>query len=135
MANFQSVRGCLCISGWCLQTLLMAALDAPGTRMYNLPLFSRAAQDQVLVSFNQTEAPFPADTCMHHLFEQQAAAQPAAPCLATEAGTLSYAQVEARANQVAHYLCSLSGDASRPVAVLMERCQELYIAILGVLKR
>ena len=117
-----------------MQTLLMAALDAPDTCMYSLPLLPEAAREQVLVTFNQTEVPFLAGVCMHHLFEHQAAARPQAPCLASEAGTLSYAEVDARANQVARYLLSLPGDSERPVAVLMDRCSELYIAILGVLK-
>ena len=103
--------------------------------MYSLPLLPAAAQEEVLVAFNQTEVPFLAGVCMHHLFEQQAAARPQAPCLASEAGTLSYAEVDARANQVARYLLSLPGDSGRPVAVLMDRCPELYTAILGVLKR
>lgn len=117
-----------------LQVLLMAALNAPDTGMYDLPLLPEAARDQVLVAFNRTEVPFPEDICVHDLFEQQAAGQPHAPCLTSKAGTLSYAEVDARANQVAHHLLSLPGDASRPVAVLMDKCHELYIAILGVLK-
>ena len=117
-----------------MQTLLMAALDAPETIMHSLPLLPAASRDLVLTGFNKTAQPFPGGLCMHHLFEQQASANPEAPCLASEAGTLSYAEVEAKANQVAHYLISLGGDPSRPVAVLMDRCPELYIAILGVLK-
>lgn len=118
----------------CLQILLMAALDAPDTGMYDLPLLPEAARDQVLVAFNRTEVPFPADMCMHQLFEQQAAAQPRAPCILWKAGFLSYAEVDKRANQVANYLLRLPGDPLCPVAVLMDKCPDLYIAILGVLK-
>ncbi len=117
-----------------VQTLLMAALEAPETTMYSLPLLPKQTQDLVLTTFNQTEARFPAAMCIHHLFEQQAATRPHAPCLASKARTLSYGEVDAKANQVAHYLLRLPGDHSRPVAVLMDRSPELYVAILGVLK-
>ncbi|WP_240359955.1 condensation domain-containing protein, partial [Pyxidicoccus trucidator] len=64
-----------------LQVLLEAAVANPDTRLSALPLLSDSERQQVLVEWNDTAAEFPADTCIHHAFEQQVARTPDAPAL------------------------------------------------------
>ncbi|TDD80405.1 non-ribosomal peptide synthetase, partial [Actinomadura rubrisoli] len=76
------------------------------------------------------DRPVPVDAPLHTLVERAAAADPDA--VAT--GTLTYAELDRRANQVAHWLLDRGVGAQEPVAVLMERRPELVVAMLGALK-
>src|SRR5690606_22062392 len=58
------------------ETLRGAAAAAPDTRITDLPLLTEAEERQILVEWNQTDAPYPADQCAHELFEAQAARTP-----------------------------------------------------------
>ena len=75
-----------------------------------MPLLSEAEGDQLLVQWNRTEREYPQDRCIHELFAEQAARTPQGIALQYEEQSLSYAEREARANQLAHYLRSLESD-------------------------
>ncbi|WP_229636521.1 AMP-binding protein, partial [Pseudomonas syringae] len=62
---------------------------------------------QVLESFNDTAAAYPADKLLHQLFEEQAAQQPDALAVVDETASLTYGELNARANRLAHYLIGL----------------------------
>lgn len=68
---------------------------------------------------------------MHELFQQQAAAQPSATCLVFGGGTMTYAQLDQKTNQLARHLRVLGVDRDVPVAVLMERSFDIIIAVMG----
>ncbi|WP_242902269.1 non-ribosomal peptide synthetase/MFS transporter [Actinomadura terrae] len=72
----------------------------------------------------------PVDAPLHALVERAADAAPEVLAV----GTLSYAELDRRANQVAHWLLDRGTAPQEPVAVLMERSPELVVALLGVLK-
>ncbi len=78
------------------------------------------------------------DDCLHHLFEAQASQSPTAPAIDSandEGGAiLSYGEVEARSNQLAHYLRDRGVVSGSRVGLLLPRSPELYIAILAILK-
>lgn len=116
------------------RTLLEAAVADPDQAVTRLPLLSPAERQQMLVDWNQTEAPFPADRCAHELIEAQAQLHPDA--IAAEAGgvALTYRELDRRANQVAHRLQALGVGPDRLVGICMERSVELVAALLGVLK-
>src|SRR5262249_44708956 len=73
-------------------------------------------------------------SCIHELFEAQAARTPDAVALVFEDRQLSYAELNARANQVAHHLRALGVDAEARVALCMGRSLDLVIGMLGILK-
>ena len=89
---------------------------------------------KLLFEWNDTATAYPRDACIHELFEQQAAATPTAPALIWEGGTLSYAELNARANRLAHHLVGLGVKADSLVGLCAERSAELIVGLLAVLK-
>ncbi len=72
--------------------------------------------------------------CLHELFETQAALHPAAVAVVHEHRALTYGELNARANQLAHHLRALGVGPETPVALYLERSLELAVALLGILK-
>ncbi|MFP2911537.1 non-ribosomal peptide synthetase, partial [Pyxidicoccus sp. 3LFB2] len=117
-----------------LGTVLEAAAARPEARLSSLPLLSETEQRQVLVEWNATARDFPRDACAHHLFEAQAARTPDAEALRFEGQSLTYAQLDRRANQLARHLRTLGVRPEVPVALCVERSLEMVVGILGILK-
>ncbi len=82
-------------------------------------------------AYNQTERDYPRALCAHQLFERSAAAAPGAPAVADRQTRLSYGELNARANRIAHSLGEVRGQF---VAILLERGVDTVAAILGALK-
>ncbi|HEY6138560.1 MAG TPA: amino acid adenylation domain-containing protein [Thermoanaerobaculia bacterium] len=99
-----------------------------------LEVMSDGEREQVLIGFNRTKVDFQADDRLHRLFEQQAARTPSAPAVVFEGSALTYAQLDARANQLANRLVAAGVRNGSPVGIYMERSFELVVAIFGVLK-
>jgi aryl carrier-like protein len=93
------------------QTLLRALVADDGASVARLPLLTAPERQHLLHAFNDTAAPFP-DQCIHELFEAQAARTPEATALVLEGTSLTYRELNARANFIAHHLIAL-GVASR----------------------
>ncbi|HEX8145863.1 MAG TPA: amino acid adenylation domain-containing protein [Pyrinomonadaceae bacterium] len=106
-------------------------LDAP---VHSLAMLSEGELRQITSGWNQTAAPFPADACIHQLFEARAAATPEAVALLFENTKVTYAELNRRANQLAHHLCARGVRPETLVGVLMERSPEMVVALLGILK-
>jgi amino acid adenylation domain-containing protein len=116
-----------------LERLLEQAAADPDRRVSRLNLVSRAERER-LVGWNRTTARFPADRCIHQLFEEQARQTPQAVALAFGDETLTYAQLDARANRLAHHLRGMGVGPEVRVGVCLERSLELLVCILGVMK-
>ncbi|WP_420718389.1 amino acid adenylation domain-containing protein [Pyxidicoccus sp. MSG2] len=114
--------------------MLEAAAARPEAPVSTLSLLSSEERRQVLVEWNATERDFPRDACAHHLFEAQAARAPDAVAVRFEGQSLTYAALEARANQLAHHLRALGVRPDVPVALCVERSLETVVGILGILK-
>ena len=81
------------------------------------------------------DRPLPYDRiCMHHAFEAQVRATPDAPALTFRHQTLTYAELNARANRVAHLLVQMGVGPDMPVALCVDRGPNLLIGALGILK-
>ncbi|MFP2934055.1 non-ribosomal peptide synthetase, partial [Pyxidicoccus sp. 3LG] len=117
-----------------LGTVLEAAAARPESRLSSLPLLSEDEQRQVLVDWNASERDFPRDATAHALFAAQAARTPDAVAVRFEGQALTYAQLDVRANRLAHHLRSLGVRAEVPVALCVERSLETVVGILGILK-
>ncbi|MGB3204468.1 MAG: amino acid adenylation domain-containing protein [Crinalium sp.] len=88
---------------------------------------------QILFDWNATQAEFP-DSCIHHLFECQAAERPDAIALIEDEQSLTYGELNVRANSLAQHLLSLGCQPDDLIAICIERSAELFIGLLGILK-
>ncbi len=118
------------------ETLLTGITKRPERPLSELPLLSAAERRQLLETWNDTAAPRPAEPTVHALFEAQARRTPEALALvAPETGeALAYADLNARADRLAHSLRHRGVGPGTRVAVCLERSPDLVAALLGVLK-
>jgi natural product biosynthesis luciferase-like monooxygenase protein len=117
-----------------LEVLLRAGLATPTERVAALPLLSADELTRVLEDWNATATPYPADRCMHQLFEAQVDRTPDAVALAHRDRTLTYRELDRRASQLAHHLVSLGVGPDTPVGLCTDRSLDLVIGALGILK-
>ncbi|MBA2675656.1 non-ribosomal peptide synthetase, partial [Ramlibacter sp.] len=120
-----------------VETVLAGIVDAldSGPRILANELDVLAGPDrrQVLVDWNGA-APHSEGQAIHKLFEEQARSSPDAVALVHEGGQLTYAQLDARSNQLAHALCALGVGPELLVGICAERGPEMVLAVLAVLK-
>ncbi|MDQ9510047.1 amino acid adenylation domain-containing protein [Serratia marcescens] len=117
-----------------LSTLAQALEQAPQTPVCELEVMPDEEYAMQLCRWNHTAEAYPADTCVHELFEQQARLTPQAIALIQDAQRLSYAQLNARANRLAHRLIERGVQPGDRVAVRLARSIELVCAQLAVIK-
>ncbi|MFI9387411.1 non-ribosomal peptide synthase/polyketide synthase [Kutzneria sp. NPDC052558] len=117
-----------------LVRLLRSAVANPTTRIGALDVLTDAERRQVLVEWNDTATDYPADTCVHHVFEGHAHRTPDATALVFEGASLKYREVDERANQLAHHLIAQGTTPGQIVGVYVHRGPDLVIAILAALK-
>ncbi|WP_241971528.1 non-ribosomal peptide synthetase [Burkholderia pseudomallei] len=99
-----------------------------------LPLLDEAERKQVVYEWNATERDYPIEQCIHQLFEAQVDRKPEAIALTFEGQRLSYAELNARANRLAHYLQARGVGPDRLVALCAERGIEMVVGLLAILK-
>jgi amino acid adenylation domain-containing protein/FkbM family methyltransferase len=114
--------------------LLESVAVNPHQRILELPMLTEVERGQMLVEWNSTAAPFADDSCFQHLFEQQVQRTPDAPALVFEDEQLSYAELDARANQLADYLRESGVGPETRVGIYVEPSLEMMVAVLGTLK-
>ncbi|HEX8905884.1 MAG TPA: amino acid adenylation domain-containing protein, partial [Longimicrobiaceae bacterium] len=110
----------------------MAADDAKPVG--RLDLLSAAERRGVVEEWNATDAAFPAGACVHELFEAQVERTPGAVAVSFAGERLTCAELNARANRLAHHLHSLGVGPDARVALCVERGVEMVVAMLAVLK-
>jgi amino acid adenylation domain-containing protein len=116
------------------RALLSDATRRPGVSIRELEMLDATERRQLLGEFNQTETPYPQDRCFHQLFEQQAERTPGNVAVTAGSQSLTYAELDARANRLAHHLRSLGVGSESLVGVMLERSPEMVVALLAVLK-
>ncbi|MBR8837985.1 MAG: amino acid adenylation domain-containing protein [Stigonema ocellatum SAG 48.90 = DSM 106950] len=116
------------------QTLLKAIVANPEVRISELPLLSQAERHQLLVEWNDTQADYPQDKCIHQLFESQVQRTPNAVAVVFEDQQLTYGELNSRANQLAHYLQTLGVKPDVLVGICVERSLLMIVGLLGILK-
>ncbi|MCQ8214641.1 amino acid adenylation domain-containing protein [Burkholderia pseudomallei] len=99
-----------------------------------LPLLDEAERKQVVYAWNATERDYPIEQCIHQLFEAQVDRKPEAIALTFDGQRLSYAELNARANRLAHYLQARGVGPDRLVALCAERGIEMVVGLLAILK-
>ncbi|MDJ0719089.1 MAG: amino acid adenylation domain-containing protein, partial [Prochloraceae cyanobacterium] len=114
--------------------LLENIVANPRQPVFQLSMLTEAEQHQLLVEWNNTEADRPRDCCIHQLFEEQVELNPDAIAVVLEDTTLTYAQLNAQANQLANYLQTLGVKPEVLVGVYMDRSISALASMLAILK-
>ena len=117
-----------------LKTLLESMITHPQQSLSEFSLLTETEKQQLLVEWNNTEAEYPEDKCLHQLFEEQVEKTPDAVAVSFKSQQLTYKELNHRANQLAHYLQQQGVKPEVKVGIYLERSLEVSIAILGVLK-
>ncbi len=116
------------------QVLLAGIVANPSLPMSNLPLLTEQERQQLLVEWNATQTAYPLEQSLHQLFEAQVERAPEAVAVVCEGEQLSYQELNAHANRLAHQLRERGVGPERLVALLAERSIPLLISILAVFK-
>jgi amino acid adenylation domain-containing protein len=117
-----------------LESLADALENAPGTAVRNLKVMGEAERQHVLHEWNNTRVESPSERCIHELFEEQVKKTPETRAVVFGDDSLSYGELNRRANQLAHYLRGLGVKPDERVAICVERGLEMVVGVLGILK-
>jgi amino acid adenylation domain-containing protein len=116
------------------RTLIESVIADPDQRISQVPMLTQTEQRQLLVEWNETQADYPADACIHEIFELQARNSPHAVAVETDNSQVTYLELNRKANQLAHYLGRLGVGRESLVGVCLDRSTDLMVALLGILK-
>src|SRR5690242_11685765 len=114
--------------------LVTSTLADPKARIDQLEILGTAERQRLLEDLNDTAERFPAERCFHELFEEQAARTPGAVAVVFADEQLTFAELNARANQLAHRLRKCGVGPECPVATCLPRSSEMLVAMLGTMK-
>ncbi|MGW8769026.1 AMP-binding protein, partial [Streptomyces sp. NPDC055815] len=117
----------------CLDNLVTALEGHPGTPLTAVDILPEAEQHQLLATWNDTAVAVEGAT-VPELFAVQVARTPDAVAVVCEGVELSYAELDARANRLAHVLKERGAGAESVVAVCLERSADMVVGLLAVLK-
>lgn len=117
-----------------LAVILEAIVATPDHSIATMPLLTAAERTQILYGWNDTQAVFPSQHTLHSLIAEQAARTPNAIAVQDAQGTLTYRELNQRANQLARYLVTRGVGVDQPVGVCVNRSAEMIIILLGILK-
>ncbi|MFT5757211.1 MAG: amino acid adenylation domain-containing protein [Alteromonadaceae bacterium] len=117
-----------------LENIVTALANETETLMQNISIMPKGEYEQVIDVFNDTQQDFPQGMLIQELFEQQVIKNPDVIALVFKEQSLSYAQLNIRANQMAHHLIKLGVKPDDRVALCVDRSIEMVIAILAILK-
>jgi non-ribosomal peptide synthetase component F len=117
-----------------LQSLVTALESNPAARMQTVAVLPQAERQQVLIDFNATPRSYPKDRTVHGLFEAQAKERPDATAIVHNGQSLTYAELNRRANRLARHLVGLGVQPGDRVAIALERSTELLVSQLAILK-
>ncbi|MFC5943070.1 non-ribosomal peptide synthetase [Micromonospora harpali] len=117
-----------------LVRLWAAAVAEPDRPVTELTMLTDAEIDDAVWRWNDTATDLPTDRCLHHLFEERAGRQPDHPAVVCGDTTLSYAELERRANRLAHRLVAAGVGPDTLVGICLRRSPAQPVAVLAVLK-
>jgi len=117
-----------------INSLVDVLIQAPHAPATSIPVLPQSELLQVTRHFNATATEFPRNACVHELFEQQVSRTPDAVAVVSEETSLTYKELDSRANQLAHYLISRGVRPAEFVPLLMPRGLDMIVAQLAVLK-
>ncbi|WP_192250091.1 non-ribosomal peptide synthetase, partial [Mesorhizobium caraganae] len=117
-----------------LQTLLHGVMADAGQPVGRVDILPAEERTYLLEELNRTAAAYPSERCIHELFEAQVRQAPEAAAVVHENERLSYGELNARANRLAHHLIALGVRPDQPVAICLERGLAMVVGVLAILK-
>lgn len=117
-----------------LEVLLRAGAQNPSTTVRTLPLLNELERTRLLETWNETAIDYAKDCGVHQQFEAQVDRTPHATALVYRDRSITYAELDAAANQIAHRLLELGVAPDMPVGLCTERSLDLVAGALGILK-
>lgn len=124
------------VTRWLVQweRMLTAALTNPEMAIGKLELLAEDERRQLMIEWNATEREFSSDACLHHLVAQQVELVPEKIAVACGGITLTYRELDQRANRLARRLMKSGVQPGVLVGVCVDRSVDMVVAVLGVLK-
>ena len=116
------------------QTLVESIIDGPDRQLSELSILSDAERRQLSENWNDTARDYPRDRCLHELFEMQVKRTPDAIAMIFEDEQLTYAELNTRANRVAHRLIGLGVGPEVRVGICVDRSIEMVVGLFAILK-
>jgi len=116
------------------EVLLRSIVKNPDATIYEFDVLTEAERNQLLIDFNQTTEAKIEDICIHEIIEKQVKKTPEATAVEFEDKMLTFAELNSRANQLAHYLKKLGIGPESLVGICIEPSLETIIGVLGILK-
>jgi amino acid adenylation domain-containing protein len=132
-AQVEPARVCA-LMATALEGLVEALETAPDRPVGSIDVLPRSERARVLEEWNRTDAEYPAGSCIHEVFEAQVERTPDAAAVVFDGGQLSYAELNRRANRLAHHLRSLGVGPDVRVGICVERSPEMMVGLLALLK-
>ncbi|WP_081482891.1 non-ribosomal peptide synthetase [Gluconacetobacter diazotrophicus] len=117
-----------------LQRVLDAMAQSADTHIADIDVLDPNERILLLETWNNTAAPYPADLCLHQMVEAQVCAAPDTTAVLCGDDTLTYADLNARANRLAHHLIALGVQPDQPVAICLDRSVAMVVGLLAILK-
>ncbi|MGL4861210.1 MAG: amino acid adenylation domain-containing protein, partial [Enterobacteriaceae bacterium] len=117
-----------------LQAMLWGMVESPQGAVDCIDILTAAERTLLLETWNATECDYPAQQCVHQLFEVRAARRPEATALVYEDQVLSYRELNVRANRLAHQLIALGVVPDQRVALCVQRSPAMMVGLLAILK-
>jgi amino acid adenylation domain-containing protein/non-ribosomal peptide synthase protein (TIGR01720 family) len=117
-----------------LRSVFDAVTSDPNTLLSDIPILTPPERQQLLVEVNDSTVWHRTDLLVHEMVEAQVERSPDSIALVFEDTFLTYAEMNARANQVAHGLAKMGVGPESTVGILLDRSLEMVLALLGVLK-
>ncbi|HEY2502021.1 MAG TPA: amino acid adenylation domain-containing protein [Mycobacterium sp.] len=114
-------------------TLLGGIVTDPGRRLSELPLRTETERREQVV-WNETQVCYDAPDCLHEMVAATARRSPTAIAVSFDDREMTYAELDRRADALAHRLQRRGVGPDSVVAVLLDRSEDLVVALLGVLK-
>ncbi|MHA6534788.1 amino acid adenylation domain-containing protein, partial [Paenibacillus sp. BAC0078] len=118
----------------CFERALLMTVADSSQMIQSVDLLEKEEKRQLLETFNDTKAEYPKDKTIHELFEEQAERTPEVVAVEFESGRMTYAELNAKANQLAHELRLRGVGSDRIVGIMAERSVEMVVGILAILK-
>ncbi|MFL6262093.1 MAG: amino acid adenylation domain-containing protein, partial [Thermoanaerobaculia bacterium] len=118
----------------CFQVLLEGLVANPAQRISELPLLTAEEREQILVEWNRPPVDYPEEGFVHQLFEAQVEKTPEAAAAVFEGESLTYRELNARANRLARHLRRRGAGPEVLVGIRAERSFEMLVGLLAILK-
>jgi amino acid adenylation domain-containing protein len=120
--------------GICFQRMISALVANPDLPISGVPMLTAPERKALITTWNETEATYPQNRHIQELFEHQVLLTPDVEAVRLNGASLSYTQLNERANQLARYLVAAGVEADTVVGLCVERSVEMFGGLLGILK-